>query len=197
MFNVSYERLSHVLAIASVAPDDACMEKLQLKQNEVLDQDISFKFSDYVKSQLHYYMNFKLSKKSFFKYTNAYLYLSGDVQHEKDALELLRCFYTDVATFLLHSSVDFNVSLNIDISTDKIWKADVGQIRSDLDEMFLVGEHPDENFKEYLDNSKYSWIFDYVGSIDEGKSHIHNCSLAAALLEMLQDDKNVYKFVEV
>ena len=195
--NLSYERMLHLLAIASIEIGDSCLDYLQLKESEVTDRDISIKFSDYVKSQIHYYMINKVNNKSFFKFVNAFYYLNGNIKYRNDALELVRCFYQDITTFLLHSSLDLHISLTIDIDIRDTWEADVSQVKSEISEMFqLSDKYTSEQFKEYLDSSKYSWILDYVDSIEKGKQRIDNYALAFSLSEMLKDPK-LYKFKEV
>lgn len=194
--DVSYERFLHVLAIASNDMNSECLKTLQLRENEVTDRNIIFRFSNYVKSQIHFYMQNTIGNKSFLQYTNAFYYLNGDQRYRKDALELLRCFYEDVASFLLHSTLDLNVSLQIDIDLPKVWRADVLEIKRKLSEMFLKSESSDDEFKQYLDTSEYSWLFDYISTIDEGKERINNYALAISILDMLKDDE-IYKFEEV
>ena len=96
--NLSYERMLHLLAIASIEIGDSCLDYLQLKESEVTDRDISIKFSDYIKSQIHYYMTNKVNNKSFFKFVNAFYYLNGNIKYRNDALELVRCFYQDFSS---------------------------------------------------------------------------------------------------
>ena len=109
----------------------------------------------------------------------------------------MRCFYQDITTFLLHSSLDLHISLTIDIDIRDTWEADVSQVKSEISEMFqLSDKYTSEQFKEYLDSSKYSWILDYVDSIEKGKQRIDNYALAFSLSEMLKDPK-LYKFKEV
>lgn len=195
--DVSYERFLHVLAIASSNDmNDECLRTLQLRDTEVTDRNIIFRFSNYVKSQIHFYMQNTIGNKSFLQYTNAFYYLNGDSRYRKDALELLRCFYTDIASFLLHSTLDLNVSLQIDIDLPEVWEANVSEIRQSLLEMFSKSELSDEDFKQYLDTSKYAWLFDYISSPNEGKQRINNYSLAIAILDMLEHDE-IYKFEEV
>lgn len=196
MVELGYERISHILAIASIAPDDACMQSLQLRENEVTDREIVISFQNYVKSQLCYYISCKVSKQSFLTYVRAFHYLEGERQYEKEANELLRCFYTDIAAFLLHSAVDLKVHLNVEMPGLTEWHADLGKIESELSELFVFGASPTESFKKFLDVSEYAWVFDFISDVQDGKDKIHNYTFAAALLDMLQDKKN-YKFVEV
>lgn len=194
---LKYERLSHVIALASIEPGDTRInQELQLKESEVQDKTLSISFSDYVKSQLHFYMVNKPGRKSFFKYANALKYLSGNVAYRDDAIELLRCFYNDVAAFLLHSELDLDVLVNADIESVDVWKGNVKETKDSITELFDYGSNPDEHFKEYLEKSKYSWLLDIVDDVSEGKKLLNNLSRAAVILEMLQDTKT-YKYVEV
>lgn len=196
MIALKYERLSHFLAIAATEPNDANLSDLRLNQSEVLDKHISISFSDYVKSQLHYYMSTKLCKKSFIKYIHVYKYFDGDISYKNEMLELLRCYYQDIATFLLHSDVDLHITLVVDVDIDDVWTADLGKTRRSISELLQYSQQADENFKEYLDSSKYAWILDFIENPDDGESKINNYSLAASLFEMLQETKT-YKYEEV
>lgn len=194
MVDLCYERLSHLIALATLDPNDNAAKAFLLKEDLVTDRDITVRFSNYVKSQLHCYISEAISKKSFFKYINAYNYINGDMQYYNDAMELLRCFYTDMATFLLHSNLDLHVTLIVDIRLDSVWKADTKKTKDSLIELY--NHSKSESFKEYLDTSRYSWLIDCIDSIDDVVNRIDNYTMAASIFDMLEDAKP-YRFVEV
>lgn len=194
---LDYERMSHLIAIANVEPGSLRInQELQLKSEEILDKSIAISYSNYVKSHLHLYLTNMPNRKSFLKYTYAMNYLLGDITYKADAVELLRCFYSDVATFLLHTGVNLDIKINADIDLSDVWYGDIGKTKQGVAELIHYGEHPDSQFKAYLDKSKYAWIFDIIDNIEEGRQCLDNFALAASLFEMLQDDKT-YRYVEV
>lgn len=194
MVDLCYERLSHLIALATLDPNDSVSKAFLLQEDLVTDRDITIRFSNYVKSQLHCYISEAISKKSFFKYINAYNYMNGDTQYYNDAMELLRCFYTDMATFLLHSNLDLHVTLIADINLDSVWKADTNKTKNEMLDLYNHSKLP--AFKEYLDTFKYPWIIDCIDSIDDVINRIDNYAMAASIFEMLED-KKPYKFVEI
>lgn len=196
MIDLGYERISHLIAIATLSPDDDSADRFLLSESAFDDREISIRFSNYIKSQLHYYIDVTLSKRSFFKYVNAYHYLEGDMSYESDALDLLHCFYVDMASFLLRSNLNLKVTLIVDINLDHVWECNVNQIKENIADFFEHCKYGGNELMEYLDESKYAWLLDFVNSIEEGEQKIDNYAVAASLIEMLKENQN-YKFVEV
>lgn len=196
MINLGYERIPHVLAIASIAPEDDCMQALQLQEDQVTDREITISFQNYVKSQLYCFIGCRANMQNFTMYVNAFHYLEGDQTYREDAMKVLRCFYKDMAAFLLHSAVDLRIHLETNLVGLATWEANLGKIEGELSQLFVFGADPTEHYKKFLDASKYAWMLDNIQDIADGKRRIHNFTVAAALLEMLRD-KQVYNFVEV
>lgn len=196
MFDLGYERMAHVLTIATLDPEDVNAQDFKLNPKQTTDRDITIRFSNYVKSQIHCYIGEIIGKKSFLTYVNAYHYLNGEKQYYNDAIELLHCYYIDMATFLLHSSINIQLTLVVDIDLDDVWEANIMETKKSIAELFAYSKSPDSNFKKYLDNSKYAWLLDFVSSAEEGEQKLDNYTVAASIFDMLQDNK-VYKYVEV
>ncbi len=193
---LKYERISHLIALATIEPNNSKKIGLALDESEVTDRTLSIRFSDFVKSQLHYYMDIKLCKKGFLKYVHAFEYCSGNIAYKNDAFELLRVFYENLAMFLLHCDINLRISVDVDLNIDDEWRVNFNDTKNSIHELLQSSRMPSPMFKEYLDNSKYAWIVDFIDSADDGERLIDNYATAASILEMLQDSK-IYKYLEV
>ena len=76
-------------------------------------QNLELDFREYVSSQLHLNVTTDLFGREMQEYYRAYLFLRGDPNFQKDAIQVLKYFYSDVAMFLENNPCDVRVQVTV------------------------------------------------------------------------------------
>lgn len=168
---MEYERIGHLVAISAVQPGYAGIPGLSCKELEVA-------FADYVKSQVHLNLVTGLYGRTLRQYVNALRYCNdGEAAYLYSALEVLRYFYSDMASFLIKNSnnIKFSVTAGSCLGIPDVYY-DYGEIQSGL---LAVAENATiDSLRRY----QFSWVFDYVNSKEDLKTKIDSYTMAVILL---------------
>lgn len=168
---MEYERLGQLVAVSAIQPGHAGILDLP---NVEIDVD----YEDYVRSQVHLNLVTGLYGRTLGQYVNALRYCVGKEPGCRDnALEVLRYFYSDMAYFLIKNSNNIKFSATVKTSLDipDIYY-DYQKVQSDLLE---VAENVTvETLRQY----QFSWVFDYVDSMEDLKTKIDSYTMAVILM---------------
>lgn len=110
--NISYERVNHLLAISA----GYLINELAINTKDFI---FTLKFSDYVKSQLHLNM-LQMFNRDIKVYKNAYDYLNGDARYEKQVIQVIKYFYSDIIGFLRNNPNNLYFEVITDIQLPKM-----------------------------------------------------------------------------
>ena len=168
---MEYERLGQLVAVSAIQTGHAGILDLP---NVEIDVD----YEDYVRSQVHLNLVTGLYGRTLGQYVNALRYCAGKEPGCRDnALEVLRYFYSDMAYFLIKNSNNIKFSATVKTSLDipDIYY-DYQKVQSDLLE---VAENVTvETLRQY----QFSWVFDYVDSMEDLKTKIDSYTMAVILM---------------
>ena len=168
---MEYERLGQLVAVSAIQTGHAGILDLP---NVEIDVD----YEDYVRSQVHLNLVTGLYGRTLGPYVNALRYCAcKEPGCRNSALEVLRYFYSDMAYFLIKNSNNIKFSATVKTSLDipDIYY-DYQKVQSELLEVA-------ENVTvETLRRYQYSWVFDYVDSMEDLKTKIDSYTMAVILM---------------
>ena len=168
---MEYERLGQLVAVSAIQTGHAGILDLP---NVEIDVD----YEDYVRSQVHLNLVTGLYGRTLGQYVNALRYCAcKEPGCRNSALEVLRYFYSDMAYFLIKNSNNIKFSATVKTSLDipDIYY-DYQKVQSELLE---VAENVTvETLRQY----QYSWVFDYVDSMEDLKTKIDSYTMAVILM---------------
>jgi hypothetical protein len=158
---VTYERVDHLLAIASAK----LSEQLDINGEEYL---YVVPFSDYIKSQIHLNVTNRLYNRDSRLYKAAYDYLIGESTNAESLNPILEFFYSDMKDFLLHNKYNIRLELDINVEVPDTKKVsyNYGDIRTELlctanenfsdfndARLWLKKHHYAENVMQYVNSN--------------------------------------------
>ena len=155
-----YERFDQILLIA--ASRDVMNNIVIPSQNLELD------FREYVSSQLHLNVTTDLFGREMQEYYRAYLFLRGDPNFQKDAIQVLKYFYSDVAMFLENNPCDVRVQVTVPECMHRLCGTAVVRVEelfTELNKLLSEIEGCEGNYErieEVVRTSSCSVIFDAV-----------------------------------
>lgn len=168
---MEYERIGHLVAVSAIQAGHAGVLNLS-------NIDLEVDFVDYVKSQVHLNLVTGLYGRTLEQYVKALRYCTGkNPLYRNYALEVLRYFYSDMASFLIKNSsnVKFSVTVSAHLGIPDVYY-DYAEIQSGL--LDAAENATVESLRQY----QFSWVFDYVNSKEDLKTKIDSYTMAVILL---------------
>lgn len=213
---LKFNKVNQLLVIAAKGDDPVYQEKFQVK-----DDNLCISFIEYVKSQLHINVVTDFFGRNIFAYLNTYKFLRGENILGDEALKVLQYFYEDIAYFLIKNPINLNLSVSInefrDDETSNFNMEATSKSDSKLsDLMFSLGDISEweyfsqvetflksllETQNDYelfsiIQESEYSFILDYVLSLDDIRRKLNSYVLATSILSYLAQGVSIQNLIE-
>lgn len=177
-----FERMAQIIAIAAVGSDDKGVSRFFLKSGE-----ITIRFSEYVKSQVHLNVVHGLYGRDLREYVETLFFLEGKTSYEESALKVLRYFYLDLSGFLINNANDVNLIVEVDTNYFNLPKVKYNLV--DLGEELRQGYLQVESGELAIKDWKYAKVLDYVDDVQDLKSKFVSYAFASVLREYGCADK--------
>ena len=194
---LKFEKMNQLIVISAKGDNSIYQEKFKVKAN-----NLTINFIEYVKSQLHSNVVTDFFGRNIFAYLNTYKFLKGEIFLEDEAIKVLNYFYEDIANFLIKNPLNMKlcVTLNPEGETDLKFLLgniseykDFSQVKNFLES--LLNAKTDLELFQIIQSSEYSFILDYVLSMDDIKNKINSWILATAILSYLAQGVTMRKKV--
>lgn len=177
---VGFERVGHLVVLAA---DN--LKADVYKDLCVPSTNLVISFDAYVKSQVHLNLTNDFFGRPLSRYVNAMRYLKlKDEKYRQDALNALKWFYGDMASFLIHN--EENVKLTVIIDDElKLPEAvySLPDVRHDIENVIV--EHPVEMLRDF----KYSEMLCKINSRTDLEKKTDSCVVAAILFREANSDE--------
>lgn len=186
MMNVSYERISHLLAVAKGIDPESTINDTEI---------LYVQFSSYVKSQIHLNFVSGFFDRNIYSYKRVYDYLYGRIARpDKDLCDIIKYFYCDMANFCINYNKPLKLLVDVDVSVNMPtyelhYEAELDRFKRFY---FKVCDSFDAALSTVKFYKDYMQFFDKVScrlSEEEAKDFIGNYMLAAILLQ--NSDKKI------
>lgn len=169
---VGYARFNQLIAVSAAKSKDSVDKRFYVTRT-----DLSVRFSDYVKSQVHLNISSDLCNQPLSVYVNAYRFITGRLESRDSALTALGQFYSDMANFLIKNPFDVNLHIIIDCDVTPFnGSYDINEVKS----VILRAVH--DSSDAALRNFEFAGIIDHVDSLSDLTNKINSYSTAAVLL---------------
>lgn len=195
---LKFEKMNQLIVISAKGDNSIYQEKFKVKAN-----NLTINFIEYVKSQLHSNVVTDFFGRNIFVYLNTYKFLKGEIFLEDEAIKVLNYFYEDIANFLIKNPLNMKlcVTLNPEGETDLKFLLgniseykDFSQVENFLES--LLNAKTDLELFQIIQSSEYSFILDYVLSMDDIKNKINSWILATAILSYLAQGVTIDNLIE-
>lgn len=195
---LKFEKMNQLIVISAKGDNSIYQEKFKVKAN-----NLTINFIEYVKSQLHSNVVTDFFGRNIFVYLNTYKFLKGEIFLEDEAIKVLNYFYEDIANFLIKNPLNMKlcVTLNPEGETDLKFLLgniseykDFSQVKNFLES--LLNAKTDLELFQIIQSSEYSFILDYVLSMDDIKNKINSWILATAILSYLAQGVTIDNLIE-
>lgn len=171
-----FERMAQIIAIAAVGGEDKGVSRFFLKSGE-----ITIRFSEYVKSQVHLNIVHGLCGRDLREYVETLFFLEGKTSYEESAIKVLRYFYSDLSGFLINNAN--NIDLIIEVDTEYFNLPKVKYSLVELGEELRQGFLEVESGILAIKNWKYASVLDYVKDTQDLRNKFVSYALASVLKE--------------
>jgi len=195
---LKFEKMNQLIVISAKGDNSIYQEKFKVKAN-----NLTINFIEYVKSQLHSNVVTDFFGRNIFAYLNTYKFLKGEIFLEDEAIKVLNYFYEDIANFLIKNPLNMKlcVTLNPEGETDLKFLLgniseykDFSQVKNFLES--LLNAKTDLELFQIIQSSEYSFILDYVLSMDDIKNKINSWILTTAILSYLAQGVTIDNLIE-
>lgn len=196
---LKFDKINNLIVVSAKGDDPVYREKFT-----VTEPSLSVSFVEYVKSQLHMNIVTDFFARNIFSYLNAYRFLKGENVLGDEALKVLHYFYEDLANFLIKNplNVKLRITINQPDSNGKLqfslgdiqeWQ-DFSQVHDFL--VSLTTAKTDSELFEIIQKSEYSFILDYVLSLDDIRNKMDSWVLATSILSYLDKGITIENLIE-
>lgn len=204
-----YERIAQLVAVSAISKSGSIgnVQDKTLNRLRVQPQELTIKFSEYVKSQVHLNIVADLYDRSISEYAKTLSYLNGDVVYSEEAEKVLGYFYQDMANFLINNPDDVKLNLIVDAEFRSSEVVDLSVVKNSLlhvlneakevssllsskdgDNSFVI----DKFIREQIDSFDYAIVINAIDNREEALDKIDNYTLAACLLKAKPGVKLVF-----
>lgn len=150
----------------------------------VKSSSLSFKFSEYVKSQLHLNVVTDLYNRSIMDYAYAYSYLGGDYTKESYAIKVLEYFYNDLTYFLINNKFDIKSEVDVDIEFSSIKSKTVNRFEVEKVIVAFINDYGNYTAEETIKLvEKYNYLKILQDISPTNYSEKPNSSIIASILK--------------
>ena len=195
---LKFEKMNQLIVISAKGDNPLYREKFKVKAN-----NFTINFIEYVKSQLHSNVVTDFFGRNVFAYLNTYKFLKGEIFLEDEAMKVLNYFYEDIANFLIKNPLDMKICVTINPKGESDLKFLLGNINefqnfSQVENFLnsLLNAKTDLELFQIIQNSEYSFILDYVLSMDDIRNKINSWILATAILSYLAQGVTIDNLIE-
>lgn len=169
---VGYARFNQLIAVSAAKSKDSVDKRFHVTRT-----DLSVRFSDYVKSQVHLNISSDLCNQPLSVYANAYRFITGRSKSRDSALTALGQFYSDMANFLIKNPFDINLHILVDCSiTSSVSHYNIDEVKNLI--LRAVYNSSDAALRDF----EFANIIDHVDSLSDLTNKINSYSIAAVLL---------------
>lgn len=195
---LKFDKVNQLIVVSAKGDDPVYREKFSVRE-----ASLSFSFVEYVKSQLHINVVTELLGRNIFAYLNTYKFLKGENILGDEAIKVLHYFYEDVANFLIRNPANMKLSiiinpdgesdLNFSLGNIQEWQ-EFSQVKDFLEN--LMEAKTDLELFQIIQNSKYSFILDYVLSLEDIRKKLDSWILATSILSYLAQGVSIENLIE-